>query len=222
MTLRAAERDHVAVHIEGLEKTYGDAPAAGPIDLSVEPGQSVLVLGHNGSGKSTLLSMIAGVVEPTAGDAWIFGVEPGSLTGRATVSYLPDTPVLYDDLSVREHVRYISRLHGADEDDTTFDALVERVGLGARADDLPSTFSRGLRQRTAIALAFCRPFNVLLVDEPFVGLDAAGRDAFVALLDETRLRGATVLVATHDPARLDHFDRRVELRDGVVVADDGA
>ena len=215
--------DDAGVELElcaaGLEKTYGRAAGVGPVDLEIPSGQAVVLVGHNGSGKSTFLGMAAGVLEPTAGDVEVFGVEPTSLTGRATVSYLPDTPVLYDDLSVREHLEYISRMHGAEGDEPELDELLEKVGLAHRADELPSRFSRGLRQRTAIAVALCRPFSLLLVDEPFVGLDSDGRDAFVALLDETRRRGATVVVATHDPSRLEHFDRCVTLSDAQLVSD---
>jgi ABC-type multidrug transport system ATPase subunit len=211
----------MALEIDDLVKSYGSAPGVGPVDLHVPHGQSVVLVGHNGSGKSTLLGMVAGVLEPTSGSIEVFGVEPGSLTGRASVSYLPDTPVLYDDLSVREHLEYVSRMHGGDGDEPELDELVDRLGLTERRDELPSRFSRGLRQRTAIAIALCRPFGLLLVDEPFVGLDTSGRDAFVALLDDTHRRGATVVVATHDPARLEHFDRVVELSDGAVVGDPG-
>jgi ABC-type multidrug transport system ATPase subunit len=222
MTTRSRARDDLALTFDDLEKSYGGIPAVGPLELEVPAGESLLLIGHNGSGKSTLLGLAAGMLEPTTGDIRVFGVEPTSLTGRATVSYLPDTPVLYDDLSVREHVQYVNRLHGGDGDEPELDELIDRLGLTARRDELPSRFSRGLRQRTAIAVALCRPFSVLLVDEPFVGLDAEGRDAFVALLDHTRRRGATVVVATHDPTRLEHFDRRVELNNALVVSDSAA
>jgi ABC-2 type transport system ATP-binding protein len=219
MTRRSRDGVELALDLDHLVKRYGNAPAVGPVDLQVPAGESLLVIGHNGSGKSTLLGLVAGVLEPTEGTVEVFGVEPTSLVGRATVAYLPDTPVLYDDLSVHEHVQYVSRMHGGDGDEPELDDLIERVGLTSRRDELPSRFSRGLRQRTAIAVALCRPFSLLLVDEPFVGLDADGREAFIGLLDAARERGATVVVATHDPARLEHFDRRVELRDGAVVHD---
>jgi ABC-type multidrug transport system ATPase subunit len=218
-TFDDADDRELALDLRQLVKTYGSAPAVGPVDLQVPAGQSVLLVGHNGSGKSTLLGMVAGVLEPTSGSVEVFEVEPTSLTGRATISYLPDTPVLYDDLSVDEHLQYVSRMHGGDGAGPELDALVERLGLTARRDELPSRFSRGLRQRTAIALALCRPFGLLLVDEPFVGLDEDGREAFVSLLDDVRRRGTTIVVATHDPARLEHFDRRVQLSDGALVGD---
>jgi ABC-2 type transport system ATP-binding protein len=217
---RTTERTVVpAVAADELFKAYGDAPAVGPIDLVVPPGEALLLVGHNGSGKSTLLAMVAGLLEPSDGEARVFGEPPGSMAARAVTSYLPDTPVLYDDLSVREHLQYVSRLHGADDDPARLDGIMDRLGLLDRADQLPSQFSRGLRQRTAIAVGVCRPFGLLLVDEPFVGLDTAGRDALVELLREARSEGATMVVATHDPSILGWFDRTVELSDGEVVAD---
>ena len=88
-----------------------------------------------------------------------------------------------------------------------------------RADDLPNTFSRGLRQKAAIALAFVRPFEVLLVDEPFVGLDAAGKTALLELLDQAEEDGATLIVATHELGYVDKVSRLIALRDGEVVHD---
>lgn len=208
-----------ALAADGLHKAYGDAPAVGPVDLVVPPGEALLLVGHNGSGKSTLLAMAAGLLEPSDGSVTVFGAAPGSMAARAATSYLPDTPVLYDDLSVREHLEYISRLHGDDDDPARLEGILELVGLADRADDLPSQFSRGLRQRAAIALGICRPFGLLLVDEPFVGLDTAGREAFVGILQEAKRSGATLVVATHDPRILEWFDRCVELDDGHLVAD---
>jgi ABC-2 type transport system ATP-binding protein len=135
------------------------------------------------------------------------------------VSYVPDDPVLYDDLSVREHLAYVAALHGIDADLEEFDDLLERIGLIHRADDLPARFSRGLRQKTSIAIGLVRPFQVLLVDEPFVGLDAPGKEALLALLDEAHESGAAVVVATHDPLYVERVDRVLALRDGELVHD---
>ncbi|MCB0995308.1 MAG: ABC transporter ATP-binding protein [Acidimicrobiales bacterium] len=208
-----------AVRTTGLTKRYGEVPALAPLDIEVPAREHVAIVGHNGSGKSTLLAMLAGSLDPSGGSASIFGSEPGSIDARRAVSYLPDSPVLYDDLSVREHLQYVSRLHGTDDGDDRADELIERLGLTKRADDLPSQFSRGLRQKTAIAVGLCRPFRLLLVDEPFVGLDDDGRHCFVTLLAEARDRGATTIVATHDPGELGTIDRRLVLRDGELIED---
>ena len=214
-----AARVTPAVSLEEVEKSYGDSVVISCDSLEVLPGEAVVLVGHNGSGKSTLLSMVAGVLDPSSGAIRVHGEPPDSLDSRRRRAWLPDTPVLYDDVSVQEHLQYTARLHGADPDGARIDELLERLGLSERRDDLPSRFSRGLRQKTAIAVALCRPSTVLLVDEPFVGLDAAGRVAFLELLDEARVAGCTLLVATHDPAVVDRFDRALVLDDGRIVHD---
>lgn len=211
--------DWPAVLTTGVAKSYGDVPALKPVDLEVATGESVALIGHNGSGKSTLLRMIAGLLEPTEGEIEIAGWRVGDEPARATTSYLPDDPVLYDDLSVREHVEYVSRLHGGDGWDDYAEDVVGRLGLADRVDDLPARFSRGLRQKTSLALGLVRPFSLLLVDEPFVGLDAAGRRALVRLLDEVHDDGAALLLATHEPEFVERVDRCVALRDGEVIFD---
>ena len=208
-----------AVSLEDVQKSYGDTVVLSCDSLEVLPGEAVVLVGHNGSGKSTLLSMVAGILEPSEGTILVHGDPPDAVEARRRRAWLPDTPVLYDDLSVEEHLEYTARLHGADAGDDRIEHLLERLGLSERRGDLPSRFSRGLRQKTAIAVALCRPASVLLVDEPFVGLDAAGRVAFLELLDEARAAGCTLLVATHDPAVVDRFDRALVLDDGRIVAD---
>ena len=210
-----------AISLRGLTKTYGDAPALAPVDLDIAAGSRVAVIGHNGSGKTTLVRMLAGLLDPTDGEATIGGHAPGSIEARATLSYLADQPVFYDDLSVREHLEYVARLHGVETWEARADGLLDRFGLTARADDLPVRFSRGLKQKAAICLAFVRPFGVLAVDEPFVGLDAPGRAGFLDLLDEAHADGHTVLVVTHELTTVARCERVVALRDGVLAYDGG-
>ena len=211
-----------AIEVTGLAKAYGDAPALAPLDLTIPAGQRVALIGHNGSGKTTLLRMLAGLLDPTDGDIAIGGLQPGSVAARAAVSYLADQPVFYDDLSVIEHLEYVARLHGVDEWRARADDLAARLGLTGRIDDLPTTFSRGLRQKAAICLAFVRPFDVLLVDEPFVGLDTPGRTALLELFDDAHALGSTVVVATHELTTVAASDRVVALRAGELVYDGGA
>jgi ABC-type multidrug transport system ATPase subunit len=213
------EQDPPALRTTGLYKAYGELVALEPLDLTVPVGQRVVLVGHNGSGKTTLLRMAAGLLEPTDGTVEVGGAAAGSMSARAALSYLPDNPVLYDDLSVLEHVEYICRLH----DDTDWQdralGLISDLGLNERADDLPSRFSRGLRQKTGILLGLVRPFSVLMVDEPFVGLDASGRGAFVDLMDDAAGAGATLIVATHQLDYVASADRCIALRDGAVIYD---
>lgn len=215
----------VALRALGLAKDYGDRPALAPLDLEIATGERVALVGHNGSGKTTFLRMAAGLLEPTSGEVRIGSARAGSLLARRAVSWLPDSPTFYDDLSLWEHLEYVARLHGVTEWADRAEHLVECLGVAHRRDDLPTTFSRGLRQKASIALGLVRPCELLLVDEPFVGLDRSGKDALLRLLDEAAAAGTTLVIATHELGFLDRVGRVVALRDGVVVHDgpaDGA
>ena len=204
---------------DGATKAYADLVALAPLTLVVPSGQTVALVGHNGSGKSTFLRLAAGLLDLTDGTISIGGVPAGTSEARAAVSFLPDEPVLYDDLSVREHLAYVAALHGVDASAEELDGLLERVELSHRPDDLPARFSRGLRQKASLLLGLARPFSLLLVDEPFVGLDATGKAALLSLLDEVHADGAAIVVATHDPTFVERVDRCVALRDGEVIHD---
>ena len=147
------------------------------------------LLGLNGSGKTTL-RIASGLLEATKGQVVLAGHAAGLAWARAAVSYIPDNPVLYDDLERRGAPRVCRPSATARRTGEPYAAeLVTRLGLDNRIEDLPSSFSRGLRQKVSIALAFVRPFEVLLVDEPFVGLDVPGRETLLELLAEAAGRG---------------------------------
>ena len=208
-----------AIQTQGLTKRYDGHDALAPIDLVIPNGQRVSLIGHNGSGKTTLIKMLTGLVDPSAGTAVVAGHAVGSAEARAALSYLSDQPVFYDDLTVREHLEYVARLHHTEGWEAHADWLIETVGLSARADDLPATFSRGLRQKAAIAIAFVRPFELMLIDEPFVGLDLAGRSALLDLVAWAHGDGAALVVATHELASVTSSDRLIALSDGQVLFD---
>jgi ABC-type multidrug transport system ATPase subunit len=212
-----------ALRIAGLSKSYSsdpdDRPALSPLTLDVRAGQSVALVGHNGSGKTTLLRMVAGLLQPSSGDAEVMGHEAGTAPARADLAYLSDNPTFYDDLSLREHLEYVARMHGVAEWSTPADELTSAVGLAERIDELPTTFSRGLRQKAAITLAMIRPFAVLLVDEPFVGLDLSGKETLLTMLDDASARGATLVVATHELSFVQRVDRVIALTDGELTFD---
>lgn len=208
-----------ALHTHRLTKDYGDGAALNSFTVNIDAGELVALIGHNGSGKTTLLRLAAGLLDVTSGTIEVFGRAPDDVESRRRLAYLSDTPAFYDDLSVWEHLEYTARLHGvADWVDRAAD-LLTRLGLDDRAEDLPNRFSRGLKQKAALAMAMIRPFDVLLVDEPFVGLDATGKNTLLSLLDEASERGATVVVATHEPSFLDRVSRVIALRNGELVHD---
>lgn len=216
-----SETSGAAISANGVTKRYGDERLAlDAVTFDVARGELVALVGSNGAGKSTLLQLGVGLLEPTDGEVLVEGSPAGSLDARVMLSYIADQPALYDDLSVNEHIEYIARLHGLPGRPDTADELLAMLNLTPRADDLPARFSRGLRQKTAIVLALIRPFSVLLVDEPFVGLDPAGQEALTELLGAATEAGAAVVVATHQLGFLERATRCIALRDGGLVYDD--
>jgi ABC-type multidrug transport system ATPase subunit len=204
---------------DGVAKDYGDGLGLSPVDLEVGAGELVMLVGPNGAGKSTFLRLVAGLLEPTEGEVRVDGATAGSIEARAATSFVPDAPVLYDDLSVEEHLEYVARLHGVTEWRSRADELLARLALEGRAEDLPSRFSRGMRQKTSLAVGLVRPFSLLLVDEPFVGLDAPAQAALVELLAEAADAGAALLVSTHQLDLVDRASRCVAVREGEIAFD---
>jgi ABC-type multidrug transport system ATPase subunit len=202
-----------------VAKDYGDGLGLLPVDLKIKPGEFVMLVGPNGAGKSTFLRLIAGLLEPTEGEVLIDGAPAGSVEARAATSFIPDNPVLYDDLSVEEHLEYVARLHGVDEWHDRAGELLDRLALTERAYDLPSRFSRGMRQKTSLAVGLVRPFSLLLVDEPFVGLDAPTQASLVELLAEAADEGAGLLVSTHQLDLVERATRCVAVREGEMAFD---
>lgn len=209
----------LALQIDNVSKEYGDRPALRPTSLQVRAGERVVLVGHNGSGKTTLLKITAGLLDGSGGSVQVQGRPSGSLQARRLLAYLGDTPTFYEDLSVREHLEYVARLHGVESWEQRGLELLTQLGIDDRVDDLPTRFSRGMRQKAAIALAFIRPFSVLLVDEPFVGLDEPGRAALIALIDAAHQRGVAVVVATHELTFAAQAERVVALREGTLLYD---
>lgn len=211
--------EQMALRIDGVSKVYGDAPALANLTLSVTDGERVALIGHNGSGKTTLMRIASGLLEASTGSVRVCGHPAGSLSARASLSYVSDHPTFYDDLSLWEHLEYVARLHGVEAWEQNAADLLGHLDLFDRADDLPGRFSRGLKQKAALALGFVRPFDVLLVDEPFVGLDSSGKEALLDLLQGASEAGSTVLVATHELSFVHTVSRIVALRDGHLVHD---
>jgi ABC-2 type transport system ATP-binding protein len=207
----------------GLRREYGRLVALASLDLSVEAGECVALVGANGSGKSTAVRAIAGLLEPSAGTVRVCGHdphrEPEAENARAALALVPDTPLLYDDLSVRQHLELVTLSHGAGG---PVDEWLGRLALAARAEFLPRELSRGMRQKTMLACALVRPAQVLLLDEPVVGLDPPSQALLRAVLVERVRAGAAVLLTTHQLAWADGLaDRAVLLEEG-EVADAGS
>jgi ABC-type multidrug transport system ATPase subunit len=211
--------DATLLSAHGLGRSYDGYIALGSFTLDVGGGELVALIGPNGAGKTTFLNLAAGLLDPTAGGIEIAGEVPGSIEARRALSYLPDTPVFYEDLSVVEHLEYVAALHGAEDPAARIDELISRLGLDGWEDALGAELSKGMKQKASIALALVRPFQVLLADEPLDGLDPPSRAALFELLAETRAAGAAIVVSTHRPDVIAAADRCVAIRDGRLAYD---
>ncbi|MEZ5135120.1 MAG: ABC transporter ATP-binding protein [Acidimicrobiales bacterium] len=217
-TPRAVEKGAVLV-AEELAKDYGDGRGLQGLDLVVQPGEVVMLVGPNGAGKSTFLGCCSGLVEPTDGAAWLGGHLAGSIEARGATSYIPDSPVLYEDLSVWEHLEYLARLHATQDWVDYAEDLLDMFNLAHRADELPTKFSRGLKQKTALIVGLIRPFSVLLIDEPFAGLDVPGQETLVEVIGDLAEQGASIICSTHQLDLLAVATRLVGLQDGLLAFD---
>ncbi|HVW46607.1 MAG TPA: ABC transporter ATP-binding protein [Solirubrobacterales bacterium] len=203
----------------GLGRSYDGYIALGSFTVEIEAGEFVALIGPNGAGKTTFLNLAAGLLDPTSGGIEVAGEAPGSLAARSALSYLPDTPVFYEDLSVVEHLEYVAALHGVKEAAPRIEELVDRLGLDGWEDALGAELSKGMRQKASIALALVRPFKILLADEPLDGLDPPSRETLFAMLAETQAAGAAIVVSTHRPDVIAAAGRCVAIRDGRLAYD---
>jgi heme exporter protein A len=205
------------VEARGVSKVYGRERALAPLDLTLEPGDSLALLGPNGAGKSTLVGILATLVRPTTGEVLFDGRRPGA-EQRGGIGVLAHDPLVYGDLSARENLRFFAALHNAPDPRVRVEELLERVGLAYAADRPARTFSRGMSQRLAIARALLHRPRLLLLDEPFTGLDRDGSATLRALLAEARAEGTALLLVTHDLEPLPGLcDRVLLLRRGRAV-----
>lgn len=139
-------KEQHALSITNVSKSYGTAPALDPISFDISTGERVALIGHNGSGKTTLIRIASGLLDATTGSVSIAGHTAGSLSARASLSFIADQPTFYDDLTLWEHLEYVARLHGVETWEQTAADLLGHLGLYDRADDMPNRFSRGLKQ----------------------------------------------------------------------------
>ena len=204
------------IALSALERRFGERVALRDVTVSVEEGQTLVVFGPNGAGKTTLLRVLAGLLRPHAGAASVLGArlpdESWKLRGK--VGYLAHEPLLYRDLTPRENLHFHARLHAVAE--SRVDAVLDAVGMRERADDSLAELSRGMVQRVAVARAVLADPPLLLLDEPWAGLDPAAID----LLDSVIGRGSgkTRVVVTHDVAGgLSEADVTLGLRAGAAV-----
>jgi ABC-2 type transport system ATP-binding protein len=204
----------------GLVVDFGEVRAVDGFDLSVGAGKSVALVGRNGAGKSTTMRVLAGVLPPSAGEVTVSGIDaardPAGV--RAVVGYCPDVGGLIPRATPWEHLQLAATLRGMKDWKGRARELLDRFDLGAAADRITAGFSHGMGRRMSVVLAVFHEPRLLLLDEPFDGVDPLGVDATMEVIAEARSTGAAVLVSTHLlPLAVQACEEAVVLRNGRVV-----
>src|SRR5438132_663830 len=207
--------DEVVIRAEGLTKRYGATLAVDHIDLAVNAGEIVGILGPNGSGKTTTILMLLGLTEPTSGNAEVAGYDPlrAPLEVKRRVGYLPDQVGFYDGLSARDNLAYTGRLAGLSRQDIDerFTAALDRVGLSDVGWARVGTFSQGMRQRLGLAEILMKRPSVAILDEPTTALDPHSTQEFLEMIRRLKSDGTAVLLSSH------HLDQVQSVCDRVAL-----
>lgn len=200
-----------AIVLQEATKRYGGFAALDRVSLHVPQGAFLLLAGANGAGKSTLLRLLSGLCRPTEGTVLVGGDAPHrSVQARRRIGLLSHHSLLYDDLSAQENLRFFARLYGVEDAQERVDRVLEETGLELRRDQRVGSFSRGMKQRLSLARALLHHPQLLLLDEPYTGLDQRAATELSQRLEA--LRGTTtVVLVTH------HMDEAVRLADRLVL-----
>lgn len=210
------------LNVVDVARHYGRRKALSQISFTCSGGEMVGLLGPNGAGKSTLLNILATILTPSKGTIE-YGDMPAadSAAIRSHLGMLGHDLFLYPELTARENLRFFAHLYGLSDASSRALSALERAGLAERADDLVSGFSRGMRQRVALERALLHDPKLILLDEPFTGLDQTSTQALVDRLRERQRSGCMIVLATHD---LDVADglltRAIFLKNGRIVGTD--
>lgn len=182
------------MQVDGVSKIYGRTAAVRNVSLRLQPARFYVLRGENGAGKSTLLRMIAGLSVPTEGSIRIFGLKTKEALAR--IGYMAHAPLLYDELSGMENLRFFGQLYGLDSD-ATLAETIRRVGLDPELPRRVGQYSQGMRQRLSLARAIFHSPQLLLLDEPFSNVDPESAAQIAQLLASMRAAGNTILLVTH-------------------------
>ena len=209
--------------VENLSKKYNEYYALAPTSFTLNPAKITILSGPNGSGKTTLLSCLSGFQKPTSGSIKVDGFDlyAAEVEFKKRLAFVPDVPRFYTELTAWEHLKFIAIAH----DNTSHfservQELLTQLGLWEARDLYPHNFSRGMRLKLGLALAFIRPFEVLLLDEPTSALDESGTELLVESLKDLRSQNKTILLSTHAPHLIDDLTgHRRHIEQGLIDAD---
>ena len=208
--------------VRALVRRFGDVVAVAGLDLDVARGEVVALLGPNGAGKTTTLTCVAGLLAPSAGTIRVAG-DAGRIARERRVAYVPEIPVVYDDLTPAEHLAFVAAGRRIPDADAVIASALERIGLTELRDRPAGTLSKGNRQRLCLAGALVARADVVLLDEPTTGLDPAAQHALVAIVRGLAAAGAGVVISTHALATaFDAADRIIVIAAGRIVLNEPA
>lgn len=201
------------IEVHRLVKRFGPKMVLRQLDFSVEPGEFVALLGPNGAGKTTLLRILSSLSRPTLGDVRVGGysLPHQAAAVRRKLGVVSHLPLLYGDLSAEENLRFYGRMYAINNLDRRISEMLDVIGLTARGKDLVRTYSRGMQQRLAIGRAILHDPEVLLLDEPHTGLDQDACDMLDKVLRQVAVRGRTVVMTSHDLARVEDLASRFDV-----------
>ncbi|MCS7010280.1 MAG: heme ABC exporter ATP-binding protein CcmA [Anaerolineales bacterium] len=209
------------IEVRGLVKLFGAKKVLRGLDFYVQAGEFVAILGPNGAGKTTFLRILASLSRPTAGEVRIGGhrLPQDAEVVRLRLGVVSHQTLLYGDLTAEENLRFYARLYALPDPEERIREMLELTGLWSRRRDLARTFSRGMQQRLAIGRALLHNPEVLLLDEPYTGLDQDACTMLDSVLREISSQGRTVVLTSHDLARVEPLASRFDvLSRGVLCA----
>ena len=201
------------IHVSGLVKQFGPFAALRGVDFSVDPGQFIALMGPNGAGKTTLLRILATLSRPTRGQVTIAGhvLPKGADDARRQIGFLSHQPLVYGELTAEENLHFFARLYDVPDAGRRVEALLNQVDLADRRHDRARSFSRGMLQRLSIARVLLHDPRVVLLDEPFTGLDPDAADRLLDTLHSLHDGARAIVMSTHD------LDRGLSVCDRALI-----
>ncbi|GJM15309.1 MAG: ABC transporter ATP-binding protein [Thermodesulfobacteriota bacterium] len=216
------EKQDFDIKAEDLKKSYGNFEALRGVDLSVKNGEFYTLFGPNGAGKTTLTKLLATLTDPTSGKLSVLGIDVKKDVQkiRSTIGVISHDPYLYETLTAFENIKFFGELYGIADINERAQSVIKQVGLESRSNDLVRTFSRGMKQRLTVARAIVHEPKILLLDEPYTGLDQHGAQIFGEMLSQLKKQNRTIIMTTHNiDEGLDLSDRVGILSKGKIVYD---
>ena len=209
----SAQNVQYDIQAEGLKKSFGNFDALRGVDLHIKRGEFMTLFGPNGAGKTTLIKLLATLTSPTSGTLSVYGYDVRKDVNniRSVIGVISHDPYLYENLSAFENIKFFGTLYGLDDVDNRARSVIKQVGLEKRMNDLVRTFSRGMKQRLTVARAIVHEPKILLLDEPYTGLDQHGAQIFGEMLSDLKSQRRTILMTTHN------IDEGLELSDRIGI-----